>query len=73
MQCETVAHPLFPSAVILPVVCIVPETTWRRPSLSAEAPQSPLARLNSSPYGKTEPLSSQPQILHTISKRHLHV
>uniref|UniRef100_A0A8C4NRE3 Growth arrest-specific protein 7 n=1 Tax=Dicentrarchus labrax TaxID=13489 RepID=A0A8C4NRE3_DICLA len=30
------------------------ETTWRRPSSSAEAPQSPLARHNPSPYGKTD-------------------
>uniref|UniRef100_A0AAX7TPA6 Growth arrest-specific 7a n=1 Tax=Astatotilapia calliptera TaxID=8154 RepID=A0AAX7TPA6_ASTCA len=29
------------------------ETTWRRPSSSAEAPQRPLARQNSSPYDKT--------------------
>uniref|UniRef100_A0A669D321 Growth arrest-specific 7a n=1 Tax=Oreochromis niloticus TaxID=8128 RepID=A0A669D321_ORENI len=29
------------------------ETTWRRPSSSAEAPQRPLAPQNSSPYGKT--------------------
>ncbi|XP_037649164.1 growth arrest-specific protein 7-like [Sebastes umbrosus] len=27
------------------------ETTWRRPSLSAEAPQRPLAQQNASPYG----------------------
>lgn len=48
------------SAVIIPVVCVVPETTWRHPSLLTESPQRPLAQQNSSPYGKTEPLSSQP-------------
>uniref|UniRef100_A0A8C9XVQ1 Growth arrest specific 7 n=1 Tax=Sander lucioperca TaxID=283035 RepID=A0A8C9XVQ1_SANLU len=36
------------------------ETTWRHPSLLTESPQRPLAQQNSSPYGKTEPLSSQP-------------
>lgn len=39
-----------------------PETTWRRPSLSAEAPQRLLARHQSSPYGKLSHLCSQPSI-----------
>uniref|UniRef100_A0A671X1D4 Growth arrest specific 7 n=1 Tax=Sparus aurata TaxID=8175 RepID=A0A671X1D4_SPAAU len=38
------------------------ETTWRRPSLSAEAPQRLLARHQSSPYGKLSHLCSQPSI-----------
>lgn len=58
MFCETFSL----STILLPVVCILPETTWRRPSLSAEAPQRPLARQNSSPYGKNEPLFSYPSI-----------
>uniref|UniRef100_A0AAQ5ZNG4 Growth arrest-specific 7a n=1 Tax=Amphiprion ocellaris TaxID=80972 RepID=A0AAQ5ZNG4_AMPOC len=45
------------------VNCSSKETTWRHPSSSAEAPQRPLARQSSSPYGKTGPLYSQTQSL----------
>lgn len=50
------------STFLFHAMCVVLETTWRHPSSSAKAPQRLLAQQNSSPYGKTEPLFSQPSL-----------